>query len=167
MRRGAGRRALGATRFVLSGPLRVLAIAGLAIGTAGCAAQPGAQYAAAGAIPVSGVTIAFESIDGPPPEVFRRLVTSLNDEAQARRIPVVSREGAATYRVRGYVAASIEQGKTSFDWVWDIYDPEKRRTLRIAGEERVGTGRRRDAWAAADEAVVRRMASIRTSDRSS
>jgi hypothetical protein len=112
-----------------------------------------------GAMPVSGVTIAFESIDGPPPDVFQKLVASLNDEAQARRIPVVSREAAATYRVRGYVAASTERGKTSFDWVWDIYDAEKRRTLRIAGEQRTAAGPRRDAWAAADETVLRRIAS--------
>ena len=27
--------------------------------------------------------MAFESIDGPPPEVFRKLVANLNDEAQS------------------------------------------------------------------------------------
>ena len=104
--------------------------------------------------------MAFESIDGPPPEVFRKLVANLNDEAGARQIAVVSRNGAATYRVRGYVSALVERGKTTFAWVWDIYDTDKRRTLRIAGEEPAADSRRnsRDAWSGADEQVLRRMA---------
>ena len=40
----------------------------------------------------SGSTVAFESIDGPPPEVFRKLVANLNDEAGTRQIAVVSRD---------------------------------------------------------------------------
>jgi hypothetical protein len=91
--------------------------------------------------------------------VFRKLVASLNDEAQSRKIPVVARSAAATYRVRGYVSAMVERGKTSFGWVWDIYDADKRRTLRIAGEVPAAAGKRRDAWSAADEPLLRRMAS--------
>ena len=104
--------------------------------------------------------MAFESIDGPPPEVFRKLVANLNDEADARQIAVVSRTASATYRVRGYVSAMVERGKTTFAWVWDVYDTDKRRTLRIAGEESAAASRRnsRDAWSGADEQVLRRMA---------
>ena len=35
--------------------------------------------------------IAFESIDGPPPTVFERLVAQLTKEAEARKLPIVSR----------------------------------------------------------------------------
>jgi hypothetical protein len=103
-------------------------------------------------------TVAFESIDGPPPEVFSKLVADLNAEAGTRKIAVVSRESAATYRVRGYVSALVERDKTTFAWVWDVYDTDKRRALRISGEEPAAAGKRRDAWAAADEQVLRRMA---------
>ena len=103
--------------------------------------------------------MAFESIDGPPPEVFRKLVANLNDEAGARQIAVVSRSGAATYRVRGYVSALVERGKTTFAWVWDVYDTDKRRTLRIAGEEPAAAGRNAATpGSGADEQVLRRMA---------
>jgi hypothetical protein len=105
-----------------------------------------------------GSTVAFESIDGPPPEVFRKLVADLNAEAGTRKIAVVSRESAATYRVRGYVSALVERDKTTFAWVWDVYDTDKRRALRISGEEPAAAGKRRDAWAGADEQVLRRMA---------
>jgi hypothetical protein len=137
----------------------LLAIAALAGSAAGCSSLPSDGRATLASGASSGSTLAFESIDGPPPEVFRKLVANLNDEAGARQIAVVSRTGAATYRVRGYVSAQVERDKTTFAWVWDVYDTDKRRTLRIAGEEpAVVSGRRRDAWAAADEQVLRRMA---------
>jgi hypothetical protein len=159
MRWGVVRRAFHAPHFSLSRPFGVLAIAALALGVAGCASQPGVQLASLGPMPaVSGVTVAFDSIDGPPPEVFRRLVANLNDEAQSRKIAVVSRSSPAVYRVRGYVSAMVERDKTAYGWVWDVYNADKSRVLRIAGEERGVPGHRRDAWAGADDRVLRRMA---------
>jgi hypothetical protein len=137
----------------------MLAVAALAASVAGCVSLPssnGRISLASAASP--GSTVAFESIDGPPPELFRKLVADLNAEAGARKIAVVSRDSAATYRVRGYVSALVERDKTTFAWVWDVYDTDKRRALRISGEEAAATGKRRDAWAAADEQVLRRMA---------
>jgi hypothetical protein len=102
--------------------------------------------------------------------VFRKLVASLNDEATARQVAVVPRQAAATYRVRGYVTALVDRDKTSFAWVWDVYDTDKRRALRITGEEPAAARRgkdaqgrdvqtrdtqARDAWTAADERVLR------------
>jgi uncharacterized lipoprotein YmbA len=156
MRSGGVRRAFCAPLRLsrLSGVAAALMLAALA---AGCASQQGARFASLNAVPAN-ASIAFESIDGPPPEVFRKLVAALNDEAGARRVAVVSRNGAATYRVRGYVSAMVDRGKTSFAWVWDVYDGDKRRALRITGEELGATAaRRRDAWAAADDEVLRRM----------
>jgi len=152
------RRIWGAPRN-LCRPVCVLTVAALAATAAGCSSLPSDGRANLASANASGSTLAFESIDGPPPEVFRKLVANLNDEAGARQIAVVSRTGVATYRVRGYVSALVERGKTTFAWVWDIYDTDKRRTLRIAGEEPATAGRNgRDAWSGADEQVLRRMA---------
>ena len=160
MRSGGVRRAFCAPMRPsrLSGVVAALMLAAFA---AGCSSQQAARFASLNAVP-SNATIAFESIDGPPPEVFRKLVATLNDEAGARQVAVVSRTGPATYRVRGYVSAMVDRGKTSFAWVWDVYDSDKRRALRITGEEpAAATVRRRDAghqrWAAADDEVLRRM----------
>ena len=81
---------------------RAARIAGvLAIGVVGC----GLQHDGQGGLPTGQrSTVAFESIDGPPPAVFDRLVRKLNQEAEARQVPVVTREGFAPYRIRGYVA---------------------------------------------------------------
>jgi hypothetical protein len=143
----------------LSGIVAAVMLAALA---AGCSSQQVVRFASVNAAVPSNATIAFESIDGPPPEVFRKLVTTLNDEAGTRRVAVVSRSGPATYRVRGYVSALVDRDRTTFAWVWDVYDSDKRRALRITGEEPSDPKPRRrnaraDAWTAADDEVLRRM----------
>src|SRR5471032_2616377 len=104
-----------------------------------------------------GATVAFESIDGPPPGQFHELVQALNNEAQTRRLAVISRESPSTYRVRGYLAAKVTKRETTISWVWDVFDRDDRRALRITGEE-AAKGRHRDAWSAADDEMLRRIA---------
>jgi len=121
---------------------------------AGCTASgPPPSLAAAGTVP----TVAFESIDGPPTGVFQRLVQNLSAEAEARQIAVVSREGRSHYRVRGYLVAQIVRGRTHIAWVWDVYDDDRLRALRITGEEAAGRPGA-DPWDAADEAMLRKIA---------
>jgi hypothetical protein len=104
-----------------------------------------------------GTTVAFESIDGPPEAVFHKLVARLTDEANARRVAVVSREEAAQYRVRGYVAAHVKGKRTTIAWVWDIYDAGEEHAMRLSGEV-TGASPERKAWAAADDEAIARMA---------
>jgi hypothetical protein len=105
----------------------------------------------------SGPTVAFESIDGPPPQVFERMVNVLDSESKLRNLQVVSREGAASYRVRSYLAAQVSRGRTTIAWVWDVYDRDQQRALRLSGEEAAGKAGR-DAWAAADDLILRKIA---------
>ena len=42
-------------------------------------------------------------------------------------------------------------------WVWDVYDRDQQRALRLSGEEPAGKAGR-DAWAAADDLVLRKIA---------
>jgi hypothetical protein len=150
MRRGTGR----AARAAGFGVTRFAAVAGLAAALAGCAsnAQPLLMQAQ-----LRGPSIAFESIDGPPLAIFQKLVADLSTEAEQRRILVVSRAGEPAYRVRGYLAALISHGKTHIGWVWDVYDAQKQRAFRVAGEE-VVPGKTADAWALLDDAMLARIA---------
>jgi hypothetical protein len=120
----AGRTARAALLFAM-----LSALAGCASGGAGGSAS----FAQAG----GGTTVAFESIDGPPPPIFDRMVNLLDSEAKLRNLAVVSRQDGAAYRVRSYLAAQIRGGKT---------------------EEQTGKPSGRDAWAAADDVVLRRIA---------
>jgi hypothetical protein len=104
-----------------------------------------------------GPTVAFESIDGPPPQVFERMVSVLDSESKLRSLQVVSREGSASYRVRSYLSAQVSRGRTTIAWVWDVYDRDQQRALRLSGEEPAGKAGR-DAWAAADDLLLRKIA---------
>ena len=104
-----------------------------------------------------GATVAFESIDGPPPQVFDRMVSVLDSESKLRNLSIVSREGGASYRVRSYLSAQVVRGKAVIAWVWDVYDNNQQRALRLSGEEAAGKAGR-DAWTAADDLVLRKIA---------
>jgi hypothetical protein len=126
----------------------------LAFAASGCANAPAPL---ASVTSERGASIAFESIDGPPVAVFQNLVTTISAEAATRQVRVVSRTGDPAYRIRGYLAAIVVGGKSHISWVWDVYDADKRRVFRIAGEEAAGRPGA-NAWAAADEQMVRRIA---------
>ncbi len=105
----------------------------------------------------NGTTVAFELIDGPPPQVFDRMVGVLDSESKLRNLSIVSRELQASYRVRSYLAAQVSRGRTTIAWVWDVYDRNQQRALRLSGEEPAGKAGR-DPWTAADDLVLRRIA---------
>ena len=128
----------------------------LACALGGCAAG-GAAGSDSFAMASSGPTVTFESIDGPPPQVFDRMVGVLDSESKLRNLSIVSRDGSAAYRVRSYLAAEVNRGRTVIAWVWDVYDRNQQRALRLSGEEPAGKAGR-DAWNAADDLVLRRIA---------
>jgi hypothetical protein len=154
MRSGTGRRAVAAHQVAVDvRPFGAAIGLGCLLLSAGCTSDggPGPMLSGTGA-----PTLAFESIDGPPGPVFERLVRDLAAEARARQVQVVSRESSAAYRVRGYLAANVLDGWTHYEWVWDVYDAEKRRTVRVGGEER--GGRAGDAWASLDDFTLSQIA---------
>ena len=125
-----------------------------ALGVAGCnTVAPESPTASA----ARGASVSFDSIDGPPRPIFDRLVQDLNAEAQQRQLAVVSRDGDAAYRVRGYLIAQTSSHNSAVSWVWDIYDRDRQRVLRLNGED-VIDGKHRDAWQAVDETAVARIA---------
>jgi hypothetical protein len=128
----------------------------------GCAAG---GSAASGAFAMAndggGQTVTFESVDGPPPGVFDRMVSVLDSETRLRNLSIVSRESPAAYRVRSYLSAQVVRGRPVIAWVWDVYDRDQQRTLRLSGDEQAGKSGRdvtRDPWAAADDLVLRKIA---------
>jgi hypothetical protein len=159
MLRGTYRSGAVGVFAVLTKTRAALAIVGCAFVTAGCntSGQPVLDLTVIGAPGVSVPrTVAFESIDGPPEPLFRRLVARLTQEATARQIAVVSREQPAQYRIRGYVAAHVQGQRTTITWVWDVFTADRQRTVRLTGE--VPGAPLERAWAAADDAAVTRIA---------
>ena len=129
----------------------------IACGLGGCAGGGAASGSFAMASTGASPTVTFESIDGPPPQVFDRMVSVLDSESKLRSLSIVSREGAASYRVRSYLSAQVNRGRAVIAWVWDVYDRDQQRALRLSGEEPAGKAGR-DPWAAADDLVLRKIA---------
>jgi len=155
---GSPRTSVAYPKSLLRSGVGALAAALLSLCAGCCSTAPQGAMASAAA-PPHGPTVAFESIDGPPPTIFNRLVQHLGEEASARQVAVVSREGPAQYRVRGYLAALVvgKRRNTVIAWVWDVYDAGQQRALRISGEL-PASGSGRGTWAAADDGVLRRIA---------
>ena len=149
-------RAVAGTRTAPRAAVAAMLLA-IACGLGGCAGGGAASGAYAMASSGSGPTVAFESIDGPPPQIFDRMVSVLDSESKLRNLSIVSREGTSSYRVRSYLSAQVSRGRTTIAWVWDVYDRDQQRALRLAGEEPAGKAGR-DPWAAADDLVLRKIA---------
>jgi len=148
----SGERGLRVTRCLSRPGVLLAAVCAMALAACTVEDRPGVT-----AGQPRGATVAFESIDGPPPNQFRLLVNDLNNEAQTRQLAILSRESPSAYRVRGYLAAKVERRETTISWTWDVFDRDDRRALRITGRE-TSKGRHRDAWSVADEAMLRRIA---------
>jgi hypothetical protein len=141
--------------------LAVVAAGGLAVAacnTSGTAAldMPTLNAGAFGPVGAAPRTVAFDSIDGPPEPLFRRLVAQLSQESNVRKVAVVSREQPAQYIIRGYMAAHVQGQRTTITWVWDVFTAGHERVARFTGEVPGAPAER--AWAAADDAVVARVA---------
>jgi hypothetical protein len=134
---------------------RIFAAALACLLLAACQTDNGLVTGAFG--PNSARAIAFESIDGPPPTVFERLVVQLGKEAEARKLPVVSRSNQGAWHVRLYLAAHMQKKQAAITWVGDVFDTRYDRAFRVAGEEPVSPARK-DVWSLADDAVLARIA---------
>src|SRR5262245_29568732 len=146
------------TRLQVISRAAIAAVLLAACALGGCASTGGAPSGAFAMATTGGAaTVTFESIDGPPPQVFDRMVSVLDTESKLRNLSIVSRENAATYRVRSYLSAQVVRGRTMIAWVWDVYDGSQQRALRLSGEEPAGKPGR-DAWASADDMVLRKIA---------
>src|SRR3984893_5630086 len=150
-RRGAAASLRGAARVA---SMSLCTIFGCALMTAGCSSSGPPVL---GAARLGAPTVAFESIDRPPETVLHTLVLQLTEEARARQVAVVSREEPAQYRIRGYLAAHVRRNRTTIAWVWDIYDAERQRAMRLSCEV-PGASPEDKAWAAADDQAIGRMA---------
>jgi hypothetical protein len=144
------------TRRTAPGAAAAALLLAMACGLGGCAGG-GAASGSFAMADSSGPTVAFESIDGPPPPIFDRMVSVLDSESKLRSLSIVSREGGASYRVRSYLSAQVDHGRTVIAWVWDVYDRDQQRALRLSGEEPAGKAGR-DPWTAADDLVLRKIA---------
>jgi hypothetical protein len=137
-----------------------LAILGGGLVAAGCttSGQPVLDLSAVGA-GFGGAaqgTVAFDLIEGAPEALRPKLTAQITQEANARNIAWVSQTQPSQYRIEIYLSAIVEGRKTTIAWVWDVSTANHTRLARFSGEVPGAPSER--AWAAADDAVVARIA---------
>lgn len=130
---------------------RLVGVLALALSSAACTTTGGGLQTGQHS------TVAFDRIDGLPPAVFDRYVRKLNDAAEAKRVPVVTREGFAPYRIKGYVSLWTRKRDATMSWVWEVFDSSGERVMRIVGDESAGKAGR-DAWQSVSDEVLARAA---------
>lgn len=121
------------------------------------ACQTGSDPFVTGSILAPTNTVAIESIDGPPQEIFDRLVARMSQEAEARQYPIISRLGTPNYRARISLVPEIEGRKTRIAWVAEVFDRGEHPVARLTGAEPIGRGRK-DPWSRIDDATLGRIA---------
>ena len=151
MQRGLGRAAAGARPAGVGWGYGVLAVLLAGLGLSACVNTGQIVNLTEER---AGTTLAFESIDGPPPAVVQKLVHSLKEQASTHHLSIVP-AAQASYRLHGYLAGPGEDGSGSIAWVWDVYDGDARRVFRLSGDEKAAGGA--SLWGT-DDAILHRIA---------
>jgi hypothetical protein len=100
----------------------------------------------------SGATVAFASIEGPPPDVAARFSDQLA-AASASRAIVTADPQSANYLVRGYLTAYAVPEGTAITYVWDVFDSQKRHAQRVDDTVTLKESAS-DPWSLANDAVI-------------
>ena len=151
---GARARKLGAAHYVAA------AISACALG--GCvetmdslqtaSIDNGQHPAVRPGVSPSGATVAFASVEGPPPALAARFTDQLAAAAASRAI-VTADPQTADYLVRGYLTAYAVPEGTAITYVWDVFDNQKRHAQRVDDTITLKASAG-DPWSLADEAVM-------------
>lgn len=125
------------------------------------ASQPSQMPMRAGVSP-SGATVAFASIEGPPPALSASFADQLAAAAASRDI-VTTDPQSADYLVRGYLTAYPVPEGTAIAFVWDVFDSQKRHTRRVDDTITL-QGSAGDLWSLADATVMASVAARSADD---
>ncbi|HZB37849.1 MAG TPA: hypothetical protein VE443_07600 [Beijerinckiaceae bacterium] len=107
----------------------------------------------------AGKPIAVESIEGAPASVQTAFAGELATAASARKVELVGKDGAARYRLRGYLTAQpTADGGTALAYVLDVFDSQERRAQRVAGSASIKSGSKKNPWEGLDKEALARLA---------
>ena len=150
---------------------RIFGAAFVALGLCGCVEQaaeispnltrstlerrPGVESASA--------TVSILSISGAPESLAANLTQSILHEGRAREIAFLD-DGKGRYLVRGYLSAEATANGAAFEYVWDVFGPDKRRAARLNDVIAVQGAASDDPWSLASPAVLTSVAARSADD---
>ncbi|WP_102958857.1 hypothetical protein [Mangrovicella endophytica] len=99
--------------------------------------------------------IQFLPLVGAPPETAGAMAQALSRAAVSQGITIRPSGGpSAPLRLKGYLSALDEGGRTAVVFVWDVLDQNDRRIDRIQGKELAAGSGGGDPWTAVGPAVL-------------
>jgi hypothetical protein len=111
---------------------------------------------------IAAASVAFVSVDGPPPSVAANFDQEMLRQAMASNIVIVDNK-KARYLVRGYLSAYRTEGGAAVEYVWDVFTRDKKRAQRVNDVLEV-KGEGADPWAIAGQAALASVAAKSADD---
>lgn len=150
---------------------RVFGAACVALALAGCVEQaaelsPNLARAAIERRPgveIAAATVSIVSIAGAPDSLTASFTQAVQREGRAREIAFLD-DGKARYLVRGYLSAAATANGAAFEYVWDIFGPDKRRAARLNDVIAVQGSVSDDPWSLATPAAMESIAAKSADD---
>lgn len=144
-------------RGVFSSIGRLAAAALAAVLLAGCVETAGDFGASPPASArATGIPVSLVSLSGAPEPVIARISSTISLQAARRNLQIVGIDGNPRYQLRGFVSAQAGGSGNEIAWAFDIYDAQRRRARRLAGEEAVRADG--DVWSSLSDADLQKVA---------
>ncbi|HRK19603.1 MAG TPA: hypothetical protein PK970_11650, partial [Hyphomicrobiaceae bacterium] len=102
--------------------------------------------------------VAIAPVIGAPDTVGKQLAQDMSSAIGQQKVSVVPATSPADHTLRGYVVAARDRSGVKVSYIWDVTDPQGRRTNRITGEEFVANGNPKDPWSAVSAPVSQSIA---------
>ena len=113
-------------------------------------------------VSLASASVAIVSVEGAPEELSGVFLQDLVREAKARDVVIVE-ASKARYLVRGYLSAAPTADGAAFDYVWDVFTPEKLREQRLSDHVAV-KGAGAEPWSLMSESTRRTIAAKSADD---
>jgi hypothetical protein len=114
-------------------------------------------------VSLAAATVAIVSVDGAPDSVAAGFSADLAREAKSRQITVVEPR-KARYLARGYLSATSTADGADFEYVWDIFGPDRTRRQRLNDVIAVKGSAGDDPWSLADSTALSSVAASSADD---
>ncbi|MEQ1648169.1 MAG: hypothetical protein ABL898_06230 [Hyphomicrobiaceae bacterium] len=102
--------------------------------------------------------IALAPVIGAPDGVAKQMFQDMTTAVGSQKATVVGATDKAEHTLRGYVVAAKDRVGVKVSYIWDVTDPQGRRTNRITGEEIISNGNGKDPWSAVSPQISQTIA---------
>ena len=101
--------------------------------------------------------VVITSLDGPPASQSAKVMQRIESAAQAHQVQLI-KGPQADYFVRLYLAPSPSQSGASLNYVWDVFDSQKRFSRRLEDQIPLAIANSANVWSQLDDQTLAQLA---------